>query len=256
MASIGIISDIHANAEALDAVLADAAGDVDVLFCLGDVVGYGPDPGYCVDLLAWRGVATVLGNHDEAAFDASADDDFNDTAAAAIQWTRSNLDRPQIDWLRALPRSRQEPGMWLVHGAPPASNGKYLYPVVYSVRAAMSRVAPLPVCAVGHTHQPAVVVGRRRGPGTLWVEYDWKVARLDRSARQVIEYRPDDRLFFNLGSVGQPRDGNPLAAYAILRPDRRTLELRRVSSRNDVTRQKILKAGLPPVLGERLARGQ
>ncbi|MDR7454185.1 MAG: metallophosphoesterase family protein, partial [Armatimonadota bacterium] len=152
---IGVISDIHANLEALDAVLAHLDRErPDLLVCLGDFVGYGPDPTACVERLRPRLAAAVLGNHDAAATGARPIDDFNPMAQEAIVWTQGALSDAVRDYLRALPEREEREGLLLVHGSPRQPVEEYL---LDARRARASFAAGgFRVAMVGHTHQPAV----------------------------------------------------------------------------------------------------
>lgn len=250
MHRIAIISDIHANREALDAVLADIP-DVDALYCLGDVVGYGPDPVYCIERLAEAGMPCILGNHDEGLVQEGQLDWFNAPARKALQWQRAQLDESHLTWLASLPRSLVVDDMTLVHGAPPDSNRTYIEPDGKGTAEAMADVTTS-FCAVGHTHVPVLLLQEAR----LWLLYrrNWTpVLYGDRNI--VMSLRRRCPVLVNVGSVGQPRDGIPLAAYALIDREQRRFEFRRVEYDIESVQQKMYRAGLPEFLGARLSIG-
>ena len=237
-----IVSDVHANLEALEAVLADArARGVDDMVCLGDFVGYGASPNECVGRLRPRIEAAVLGNHDQAVFDPAWLESFNPEAAAAAEWTAATLERGHLDYLRALPFSVPWRGARLVHGSPadpPAWN------YVFTPAEAMHEMAacPEPVCFVGHSHVP----------GTFELE-----ARRARYTRElVIEGKRERRYLIVVPSVGQPRDGDPRAGYLVWDDQAWTFEHVRLDYDLEWAIRRIVEAGLPRSLGERLRYGE
>jgi predicted phosphodiesterase len=241
---IGVISDVHANLEALDAVLAHLDGQApDLLVCLGDFVGYGPDPNACIERLQPRLRAAVVGNHDQAAIGVRGIEDFNLYAQAAITWTQRALADPARTFLRGLPLRLEVEGLLLVHGSPRQPTDEY----VHDTRTARASLAAdqFRIALVGHTHQPVVFeeAKRRTCARGLLPEVPF---RLDPTRRYII----------NVGSVGQPRDGDPRAAYVILDPPAGTVTLYRVSYPIEQTQRKMEAAGLPVALIERLALGR
>jgi diadenosine tetraphosphatase ApaH/serine/threonine PP2A family protein phosphatase len=236
-----IISDIHSNLEALQAVLEDIAGQaVDQVLCLGDVVGYGADPNECVRLVRDRAAHIVAGNHDHAAVGKTDISYFNPHAKRAVSWTAKTLMLEHARFLCGLPYTLKLEGLFLVHATPsdpPAWN--YLL----SARVAEAEFAEFeePVCLIGHSHQPLIFSS---GDGTR----PWRGEKLTCS--------PDQRYIVNVGSVGQPRDGDPRACYALVDTAGKTLQLRRVRYDVRAAQRKILQAGLPPVLAVRLANGE
>src|SRR5882672_7051175 len=200
---IAVLSDIHANLPALDAVLADA-GIVDAVWHLGDVVGYGPEPDGVVDRLREIGAVGVRGNHDAAAIGGSEIDWFNPDARRAMEWPRATVSPATVAWLAGLPERLTVGRCALVHGSP----REPLWEYVTSAGVARANLALLtaPIGLHGHTHVP--------------------VAWLDDGGRvELVRGRPESRLslesrraLVNPGSVGQPRDGEPTASYAILDP--------------------------------------
>lgn len=239
-----ILSDVHANLEALEGVLADvAARRPDQIICLGDFVGYGPDPVACVDRLRPLLAGAVVGNHDLAALDALDISDFNPFAQAAIVWTREQLTDSVRRYLSALPR-RLTPDGWLaVHGSVRDPVEEYILDV-HTARASFD-AETFRLCVVGHTHVPAV-----------FVQEDARTTLDPLPPEQPLELEADRRYILNAGSVGQPRDGDPRAAYLWLDTGAQTATLFRLAYPLERTQEKMAAAGLPPMLAERLAYGR
>jgi diadenosine tetraphosphatase ApaH/serine/threonine PP2A family protein phosphatase len=242
---IVIVADMHSNLEAFEAVLAHAAagGPVDRLWCLGDVVGYAADPAACVALLRRYPHATVVGNHDLAAIGGLGTDDFNPVAARAATWTGEHLSPEEHRYLSSLPFVVVEDDFTLVHGSLRWPEWEYLL----SVEAAEEhfRLQETPYGLVGHSHVPFVAVQREGSPSAMTPLQDGDVVELAAT-----------RLIVNPGGVGQPRDGDPRASYAVYDTGARTLTLHRVEYDLETAQRKIRKAGLPPYLAERLAHGR
>ncbi len=246
---IAILSDIHANREAFDAVL-DAVGrlGVDETVLLGDIVGYGPDPAYAVDKageLVGRGALCLLGNHDEAACIPSGGRDMTENARFAIEWTRRQLSSAQLEFLRLLPLSQRIQDRLYVHAsADQTARWNYVDGRAAAVRCLAASDARTMLC--GHTHVPAIFYDR---PGSAPLHFRPladKPAPLPASMRQLVV----------VGSVGQPRDGNPSACFGLLDTGQRTITMVRVPYDHDETRRKILACGLPAWLGMRLLIGR
>lgn len=240
---VAVVSDVHANLPALEAVLAgvDAAG-VDEVWCLGDVVGYGPDPGPCVEIIRDRCAVSLSGNHDLGAIGAIPIDDFNPHAAEANLWTSSVLAEADRAWLGSLPTRAARRGVTLAHGSPREPVWEY----VLSEPVALASFGCFETqwCLVGHSHVPMVIV--EPGPdGTLDV--------LPGSGGPI---EPPRRAIINPGSVGQPRDGDPRAAYAVLDLERKTAAFHRAAYDIAEVQRRMRKAGLPPYLIDRLERGR
>jgi len=241
-----IISDIHANVTALDAVLADAEGQFEKIWCLGDVVGYGPHPNECVERLNEYDHLCIAGNHDWAALDKLDVDEFNSNARFAALWTRKQLTPDSKTYLDNLPLHLLEEEVFtLVHGSPRHPIWEYiLYPKIAQVNFEHFETT---YCLVGHTHNP-VVFAEGETPGAMCqimpVEPGLHVQKLN--AR---------RLIINPGSVGQPRDGDPRAAYALLNTETMELQIKRVAY-DIIAVQELMKAyNFPPKLWNRLAFG-
>ncbi len=224
-----ILSDIHANLEALEAVLADARGHRCTHFiCLGDVVGYNANPRECLDLVRKLDCPVVKGNHDEEVTLSTSSEHFNELAERAIQWTRDTLTDPDKEWLRKLPLQKRVHDFTIVHATNLDAVASFTY----------QRTA---VCFFGHTHVPMVFV-RDQGVRQERIEH--------------VRIEPGKKYFINAGSVGQPRDGNWHAAYCIYDVENKLVELVRVKYDVATAQKKISKAGLPQLLAERLALGR
>ena len=242
-----IASDIHANLEALNAAIADAesAGGFDQIWSLGDLVGYGPNPSEVIDVLRGREHVAVVGNHDLAAVGAIGLEWFNPVAAAANAWTSTVLDDDRKDFIRAQPRVLEldDYEFTMAHGSLRDPVWEYVT-TSSAVRACLTRSRTYR-CLVGHTHVPII-------------------CRMDDAHNiAVIPPRPDaplplrqDSLLINPGSIGQPRDGDPRASYAIYDSETETLTCRRAEYDVEKTQRKIISLGLPPFLAERLALGR
>jgi diadenosine tetraphosphatase ApaH/serine/threonine PP2A family protein phosphatase len=243
---IALLSDIHANREALDACLAHAQGTrPDRYIFLGDYVGYGADPGYVVDLVTGyvaQGAIALRGNHDEAVVGLSAG--MNDMARAAIAWTRSALNEHQRGFLAGLPFTHEEGGRLFVHANAVAPE-RWGY-VTNRLEAARSLAATrCHTVFCGHLHVPGVYHMAANGALGEFTPLDGTPIRL----------LPDRRWLAVLGAVGQPRDRNPAACYALLDSDKGKLTYVRVAYDVMTAAAKILDAGLPPPLAARLAKG-
>jgi diadenosine tetraphosphatase ApaH/serine/threonine PP2A family protein phosphatase len=236
-----ILGDIHANLEALNAVLEDAKSNgVDTYVCVGDIVGYNANPAECLDKIREICVAVVRGNHDHyVAYDECLED-FHPLAANVIDWTRRQLSREQIQYLRNLRLSRMVDGFTIVHSTLDMPE-KWGY-VIDSLDAdANFNYQTSSVCFHGHTHVP--VVFERQG-------------RVVRSSFTTFRTTLGRKCFVNTGSVGQPRDGDPRASYLIYEPAARRIDLRRVAYDFEATQRKIIEAGLPERLARRLENGK
>lgn len=237
-----IIADIHANLTALEAVFADVAAHwtVDEIWCLGDVVGYGPDPTACLRLLREKSTVWVAGNHDLAAAGVIGTADFNAHAAAAIAWTRTQLDRDAVAFLSRLPVMQERYGFTLVHGSPHDPIEEY---IIYVDTAAENfRSLTTPYCLVGHTHFPAA-----------FVENEKQVREVDMRVPVVLG---KTRLILNPGAVGQPRDGDPRASYGLLDLAKQVFRLQRVPYDIAAVQQRMRQQCLPLPLIARLSVGR
>ncbi|HET9681635.1 MAG TPA: metallophosphoesterase family protein [Candidatus Limnocylindrales bacterium] len=237
---VAILSDIHANLVALDAVLA-AAGPVDAVWHLGDVVGYGPDPNGVVRRLEEIGAIGVRGNHDAAAVGGSEIEWFNPDARRAMEWTREVLAPDARAWLEALPERRTEAGVELVHGS--LRQPIWEYVTSTSTAGASLDLMAGALALHGHTHVPVA-----------WLDVEGEVELLRRRDGDVLELGAR-RALVNPGSVGQPRDGTPTASSLLLDPEAGRMEWRRAAYDIGAVQQAMRDARLPTFLVERLVSG-
>lgn len=243
-----VLTDIHANLEALEACLADAAlRRYDDVLVLGDVVGYGADPNAVVERV--RGLearALVRGNHDKVSCGLESADGFNTVARAAAYWTNETLTAENRAWVAALPRGplAVDADVEICHGSP-IDEDEYIFGSTEARVAFMA--ATRNICLFGHTHYPAVFQ-------TLHGMVE--VIRVIGAAETVVALTPGARYLVNPGSVGQPRDGDPRAAYAVVDTAAVTVEMIRVPYPIDAAQDKIRRSGLPDPLADRLAVGR
>lgn len=236
-----IFGDIHANLEALEAILEDAAGQgVTDYVCLGDVVGYNADPVACLNMIRDMDCPTVKGNHDQDASEDHSLDSMNPVAALALQWTREQLDDDQRLWLKKLRMVRQVSDYTIVHST---LDQPVHWNYVTNRFDAMSNFSYqfTQICFHGHTHVPRVYV---------------KSDKVREVPAESIAIEANSKYFINVGSVGQPRDGDPRACYAIIDSNHKLVVFRRVEYDIRKTQQKIREAGLPEMLAERLQEGR
>jgi diadenosine tetraphosphatase ApaH/serine/threonine PP2A family protein phosphatase len=237
-----IVSDIHGNLEALNAVLARLAPE-DGLLCLGDIVGYGPNPNECIALIRERATACILGNHDVAAVDNYGLAYFNPAARDAIAYTQRVLTPENAAWLDTLAYELRMPDYLLVHGAP-VDYFSYILDKAAAARAFAASDAPL--ILVGHTHIPDYY--RLGADGTLehrHVQHGGSLA-----------FEPGARYIVNVGSVGQPRDLNPQASFATYDPVAGAVSWERVDYPIGEVQEKMERARLPEALVRRLTAGR
>jgi diadenosine tetraphosphatase ApaH/serine/threonine PP2A family protein phosphatase len=238
---IAVLSDIHANLAALDAVRADLPA-VDEVWVLGDIVGYGPQPNEVIAALQEMGARSVLGNHDGAAIGTVDASWFNPDAARAIEWTAEVVDENSRAYLATLPEVRVEGELTAVHGSPRDPIWEYI--TGSGVAAANLPAFDTRVCLHGHTHVPIVFRAD-----------DGHVGPVAATLGDPVSIRAG-RSLVNPGSVGQPRDGNPLSSYLVLDTEADSVEFRRVAYDIGVTQELMRQAGLPPRLVERLSYGR
>ncbi len=252
MTRIAILSDIHGNLTALEAVLEDVAGqNIDRILCLGDVIGYGPEPCACLDHVMGFEFC-VLGNHDSSAlFDPEG---FNIAAEQAIFWTRSQLEcgrdgpeasRLRMEFICGLPRMVREGGILFVHGSPRGPTNEYVFPEDTQNGKKIEKLfSMIPhLCFQGHTHVPGVFTTDLRFVRPVDTGSGYDVSN------------PDEKLMINVGSVGQPRDGDPRSCYVIF--DEQTIEYRRVEYDIERTVKAIeAEPELDDFLGYRLREGR
>ena len=243
-----VLTDIHANLEALDAALADArARGYDRTLVLGDLVGYGADPNAVIERVrSLHPAAIVRGNHDKVACGLEQAEGFNAVAKSAARWTLDVLIPEYRDWLAALPEGPidVDDTVEICHGSP-FDEDAYIFDELDALRAL--RVASRPLCLFGHTHYPV----------TFELSDDaFDAIGPAAGAAAVVTLKPGAKYLMNPGSVGQPRDGDPRAAYAIVDTARRSVELMRLTYPVEETQAKVIRAGLPEVLAQRLAVGR
>ncbi len=239
---LAILSDIHGNLEALEAVLADVDGSrIDAMACLGDFVGYGASPNECLARLRPRLEVAVLGNHDVAALGRLRLGGFQSDAATTARWTAVQLEPAHRDWLGSLPLTLAWHGHRLVHATP--SEPEEWHYVLSAADAELELGAYRErVGFIGHSHVP----GTFRADG----------AQVTYLRQAQLPLTPGRRYLVNIGSVGQPRDGDPRAAWMLFDEERDTLEHRRVAYDVEAAGAHIRDAGLPAFLAERLKWGE
>ncbi len=238
-----IISDIHANLVALETVLADAQ-DFDEIWCLGDIVGYGPNPNECIDRIQEFTYISLAGNHDWAALNKLDLRSFNTDARDANLWTQKALLPASRDLLNQLPTHQEKDLFYLAHASPREPVWEYILDA--NVAYANFSYFSTPFCLVGHTHVPIIfeLDEQRRRCQTL-------IPPLE----EPVTLGPH-RMIINPGSVGQPRDGDPRASYALLDLERRVWEFHRVTYPIEITQERMRARGLPRRLIDRLEMGR
>ncbi len=238
-----IISDIHGNLEALECVLSEIdRREVETILCLGDVVGYGPNPNECVEIIRERAKITLAGNHDYAPLGKIDISYFNPWARSAIEWTRDQLSEASVTFLDELPLTSECDGFTIVHSTPLAPD-EWNY--IITIGDAIKNFPEFSnqICFIGHSHVPLVIAVSGRDECHVVKE-------------NPVELSEEFRYIINVGSVGQPRDLNPSSAFAIYDSSARKFELVRVDYDIQKTQGKIRRSNLPDFLAERLALGQ
>jgi predicted phosphodiesterase len=236
-----ILADIHGNLEALQVVLADTKEQKCTHYaCLGDIVGYNSNPHECLDIVRKMNIPCVKGNHDEYCSTDQPLDGFNPAAAEAVLWTRNQLNDEEKQWLRELKYSRMVTNFTLVHAT---LDGPQRWGYVFDKLAAAASFTyqNTGICFFGHTHVPVAFMRDSMVRGGTYSKF---------------KVEPGKKYFVNVGAIGQPRDNNPKAAYVVYDTEDGTIELRRLDYDISATQKKILAAGLPPRLAERLAFGR
>jgi predicted phosphodiesterase len=241
-----LLSDVHANLTALDAVIKDA-GDFEQVWCLGDVVGYGPEPNECISRLREFDLICLAGNHDLAVAGKLGLWDFTKNAREVIFWTRHSLTTSNLDWLSSLPATPLAVGhgITLVHASP--RNPTWEYIVTREIARDNLALLETPICLNGHSHLP--IIFRKPWDGL-------KILEEPLPANTPIQLKTYDQIFVNPGSVGQPRDEDPRASYALLDLDTMTLTHRRVPYDFTATQKLMKQAKFPDRLIRRLRFGQ
>lgn len=239
----GFFSDVHANLEALQACVIDFKTEkLDKLYFLGDAVGYGPNPDECVKLIKDISLANLMGNHDYAALGLMETDYFNQYAAESVGWTKASLTEKAIEIMSDFELTHQVEDVLLVHASPrDPENWHYILDMedaeenfdFFTHR----------ICLVGHTHRPYIVSKKEHEPGELVKENE-----------EII--KDDRRYLINIGSVGQPRDGDPRCCYLIYDSETRKVSFKRVAYNVKNTQKVMAEVGLPEYLIDRLAVGR
>ncbi len=236
-----IIADIHANLEAFQVVLEDCKKQqVTHYACLGDVVGYNANPKECLDIVRTMNMPCVKGNHDDYCSSEEHLEGFNPAAAEAVNWTRKQLTEDDRQWLRDLKYTRMVTNFTIVHAT---LDGPQRWGYVFDKLAAAASLTyqNTSVCFFGHTHVPVAFMKDSVVRGGTYSKF---------------KTEPGKKYFVNVGAVGQPRDNNPKSAYVVYDTDDGTIEIRRLDYDIATAQKKILAAGLPERLAERLAYGR
>lgn len=234
---IAIISDIHGNLEALQTVFKYIeAQKIEKVYCLGDVVGYGPNPNECVEMVRQRCEIVLMGNHDYAAVGKANIDYFNQFAREAALWTRDALSEENHDYLLSLPFTHQNDDLLMVHASP--TNPKHWYYVLSQNEAQMEMHAfSQPLCFIGHSHVPLV----------------YSMEKLFK--QESLLFEQSQKYIVNVGSVGQPRDGDARSCLTVFDQDEYSVRFVRLDYDKEKTYKKIVKAKLPLFLADRLLKG-
>jgi predicted phosphodiesterase len=240
-----IISDIHANLEALEAVMADIGDmNIDEIVCLGDVVGYGANPNECVTVINKKCPITLLGNHDAAALGNLSTEHFNIHAKVAIEWTTEHLNETSNTFLDSIPLAKSIDNITYVHATP--YEPKMWYYVTSLEEAAFNfQFFSTQLCFVGHTHIPIIIVLDKKKE--VYVHQDDRIEYGDMEGA---------RFLINVGSVGQPRDHNPKACYGIIDNEEKSFSYRRIPYDIQKAQAKMKKIKMPEFLVLRLQEGR
>jgi len=237
-----VLSDIHGNLESLTTALELTKPD-DVIMCLGDIVGYGPNPNECLQLIRERAKTVILGNHDVAAIESFGLDYFNDAAREALLWTQRVLTRENVAWLSGLDYEVRTPDYLLVHGAPV---NYFTYILDNQTAAEAFEATDARLIFVGHTHLAEYFSRSESG----------RVTRHSMRAGGNLKLDPAVRYILNVGSVGQPRDGNPKASFAFYDVENGTVSWQRYDYPIEPVREKMAEVHLPRRLADRLLVGR
>ncbi|MBD3345324.1 MAG: metallophosphoesterase [Chitinivibrionales bacterium] len=242
---LAIISDIHANLEALEAVFEDIEyQNIDETICLGDIVGYAADPNRCIELIKACCPLTLLGNHDAAGICMLSTVNFNVHARLAIEWTSENLSNESKSFLHVLPLKKVRYSQSFVHSTPYEPN-MWHYITSLEEAAYNFRFFDTDFCFIGHTHIPLIIVVNNRNE--LYVHQDTSIN---------LQEIPNARLLINIGSIGQPRDHDPRSCYGILDTEEGFFTFRRVEYDIKRCQDKMKKIKMPEFLITRLEKGQ
>ena len=236
-----VISDIHGNLEAFEAVLGDIPGEVERVFCLGDVIGYGASPNECCDIMRREEIPVITGNHDLAVVDLDTDLNwFNPVAEAAVRWTREHLSEENQDFLRSRPRMMQTSEALFVHGSVRDPDEYIIDGTTAAENLAVlkSEYPNIPLCFFGHTHVKAVAPSPNGSA----------------SGSDSLDLGSGGPYLVNPGSVGQPRDGDTFSSYVLV--EGTDVTYRFVEYDIEKAQDRIRAAGLPDMLADRLAVGR
>ena len=240
---IAIISDIHSNLHALQSVFAFIEqSNFDKIICLGDIVGYGPYPNECIDLVRNKCHVVLAGNHDHATVGLTDISYFNSFAKSAIQFTARVITKDNADYLRGLEFEYREPGMFFVHASPNEPPEWHYITNTFAAESAFDAFSEQ-VCFIGHTHYPVVYMNTD----------DQNVAIASIFGKILSERK---RYLINIGSVGQPRDNDPRAAFGVFDVEKRICELIRTPYDVNATQREMRNCALPEFLVQRLALGR
>jgi predicted phosphodiesterase len=237
-----IISDIHGNLEALEAVLESLSREkIDKVICIGDIVGYGADPSECMKKTRALDPVIVLGNHDAACIDMTHTRYFNDVARDAILWTRERLGSDDVEFLKKLRLVYKNKDLTMVHGT---LQEPEVFHYLFDKHMASETFGLMKtrVCFVGHSHVPGIFSYTGKNNISYFYKEKMKLAK-------------NNRAIINVGSIGQPRDGDPRLCYCVYDASEKRVELKKISYDVEKAQRKILKAGLPPFLAHRLSEG-
>lgn len=238
---LAVISDIHGNTEAFGAVLADAAiSGVDAMVCLGDVIGYGPEPNEAIRLIRERNIPTVMGNHELGVAECDYMDHLNPIACKSLQMTIDMLSEESLSFVTGLEHFLVSYDSRFVHGFPPDSPTTYMFEISNIKMKSIFGQYKERLCFTGHTHNPEIV------------EFDGDFVVRTLLKRGVTNMDKDKRYIINAGSVGQPRDRNNHAKYVIWDTANDSIEVKHISYDIESVADKIIKAGLPSINATRL----
>ena len=244
---IAIISDIHSNLEALTTVFADIdQQNIDTVYCAGDIVGYGPNPNECIELVQERCSKLVLGNHDAAVFDKVMAKDFNANAQIAVNWTAATLTNDSYRFLQTLPMREEIDDITLVHATPYDPHMWYYISSIEDARFNF-HFFNTRTCIIGHTHIPGVI--SLPDPAS-----DLKIWQKETLSFDIDS--PEAKQIINVGSVGQPRDNNPQSSYVIYDNSEGSITFRRLDYDIAAYQEKMHTIGMPEFLSQRVAEGR
>ncbi len=237
-----ILSDIHANIEALTSVLLAAEKEGEIAYCLGDIIGYGPNPSECLEVMRRYSPLTVMGNHETAVLHPGMTAVFNPEARKAVFWTTEHIFEEDLEQIRSFPLTKNQGNIILLHSNLIEPERWHYLNSDEDLEANLHCVGDGQVCFFGHTHVPGIYRLKNNQFSSLPIDKEVKL-------------EPEGKYLINVGSVGQPRDKDPRAAYCIFDPDAKTVAIRRVGYDFRATQRKIIDADLPAVLASRLSSG-